>query len=412
MKLDGLLTQVNLATFAPLAQPPAEAWFHDYGWIPNACIGWRDGVIRYSGPIADAPSLSPAATWDGQGCVVTPGLIDCHTHLVYAGDRGDEFEAIRQGRTYQEIANQGGGILKTVRATRDADSETLYELASERMGCWLREGVTTMEIKSGYGLTRESEQKMLQVIRRLGAENPIRVVATCLAAHKIPPEFEGRGDDYLNQVIDDWLPSFAEEGLAESVDLFCESIAFDAGQARRYFDAASRLGFSLKGHVEQLSASGGVDAVCDYHGVSADHLEYASPQQAKRMGQAGVTAVLLPGAGYYLNEARVPPIEAFRKYQVPMAIGTDHNPGSSPMTSLLAAANLACVLYRLTPAEALAGITRNAAAALELEYQVGQLAEGMEADLALWDIDHPRDLVIRLGAREPQLVFWKGEQRS
>lgn len=395
---DGLLYNVDLLTFDPSTRIQ-----------PNACLAWQAGRIVHVGPGTDSKRFDPVIRWDGEGRWVTPGLIDCHTHLVYGGNRADEFERLRGGDTYQQIAAEGGGILGTVQATRQSSEETLLTLAARRLHALMQEGVTTIEIKSGYGLTLADEKKMLRVIAELRDRYPVDVQATCLAAHKCPPEFPD-ADRYIDTICEEWLPDIAQEQLATAVDVFCEELAFDVSQTDRLLTTAARLGFAVKGHVEQLSHSGGVDVLCRHRALSADHLEFATPDQAAQMKKAGVSAVLLPGAYYYLNETRRPPIEAFRQQQVSMAIATDHNPGSSPVLSLLAAANLASVQFGMTPLECLAGITLHAADALGL-LNKGRLEKGADADFVLWDVAHPRDLIYQLGGHRPSSIFWRGRRR-
>jgi imidazolonepropionase len=328
---------------------------------------------------------------------LTPGLIDCHTHIVYAGNRSDEFEARLNDVPYEEIARRGGGILSTVRATRAAGAAELLAASLPRVESLLAEGVTTLEIKSGYGLDAESEARMLRVARTIGATLPVRVRTTFLGAHTVPPEYTGRADDYITLLCDQLLPALANDGLVDAVDAFCETIGFSAAQTTRMFEAASRLGLPVKLHAEQLSDQGGAMLVAKHHGLSADHLEWLTPSGIQAMAEAGTVAVLLPGAFYFLRETRMPPVQALRDAQVPIAVSTDCNPGTSPMPSLLAAMNMACTLFRLTPQEALAGATRHAAAALGLADTVGTLELGKVADFALWAIDRPADLSYGLG---------------
>ncbi|WP_040557637.1 imidazolonepropionase [Reinekea blandensis] len=403
--IDGLIRNIRIATLNSQLDT-------DYGVIEDGCLAWNDGKILYVGPQDQSPYPSAVTTIDGDGCWLTPGLIDCHTHLVYAGNRAGEFEALRQGKSYAEIAKAGGGIRSTVTATRAADEADLFSEAAKRLQRLLAEGVTTVEIKSGYGLNRDDELKMLRVIRQLGEHFPVEVHATCLAAHAVPPEFHDDPEAYLNRVIDEILPAVAAENLATSVDVFCESIAFSADQTRRLFRAATRLGFKLKGHVEQLTQQGGTDVLCEFNALSADHIEFISEPQIGRMAEAGVTAVILPGAFYYLGEHQKPPIESLRAHQVPMAVATDQNPGSSPLSSLLTAANLACVLFGMTPAEAWSGMTRSAAQALGLGDRKGQLREGFDADLLLWDVDHPRQIIHEINRFRPQRIWQAGQERT
>ncbi|NML19114.1 imidazolonepropionase [Azohydromonas caseinilytica] len=387
---DALWTHVHLATLAPAAA--------GYGELRDAALAVRDGRIAWLGSMRELPAGAQAAIeHDGQGCWVTPGLIDCHTHIVYAGNRSDEFEARLQGVSYEEIARRGGGIRSTVRATRAATFETLLAASLPRVATLLAEGVTTLEIKSGYGLDLDTEARMLRVAREIGRAEPVRVRTTYLGAHAVPPEFAGRTDDYVTRVCEEVLPALAAEGLADAVDAFCETIGFTRAQVERVFDAARRLQLPVKLHAEQLSDQQGSQLVARHGGLSADHLEWLSPQGVQALAAAGTVAVLLPGAYYFLRETRLPPLQALRDAGVPMAVATDCNPGTSPMPSLLAAMNLACTLFRLTPQEALAGTTRHAAAALGLSGQLGTLEPGKVADFALWAIDRPADLSCALG---------------
>ena len=369
-----------------------------YSVIENGALAVRDGVIAWVGAQADLPSAWQAQTvHDAHGAWITPGLIDCHTHIVYAGNRSHEFEARLNGVAYEEIARQGGGIRATVRATRVASEAQLYAESLPRVRRLLSEGVTTLEIKSGYGLTLADEAKMLRVARRIGAECGVRVRTTFLGAHAVPPEFDGDADAYVTHIVEEMLPALARMGWVDAVDAFCERIGFSAAQTARVFDAARVLGLPVKLHAEQLSDQGGAALVARYDGLSADHLEYLSAAGVQAMAQAGTVAVLLPGAFYFLRETQLPPIEALRNAGVPMAVSTDCNPGTSPMTSILMAMNMACTLFRLTPQEALAGVTCHAARALGLQDSIGQLAVGYAADFALWDIERPADLSYALG---------------
>jgi imidazolonepropionase len=330
------------------------------------------------------------------GRLVTPGLIDCHTHLIHAGDRAREFEMRLEGASYAEIARAGGGILSSVEATRAAGVDELVALALPRLDALLAEGVCAVEVKSGYGLTVASELDMLRAARRLERERRVRVRTSFLAAHAVPPEYQGRADAYIDEVCLPALKAAQEEGLVDAVDGFCEGIAFTADQIARVFDAAQDLGLPVKLHAEQLSHTGGTALVARFDGLSADHVEYATEADAIALAAAGSVAVLLPGAFYTLRETQLPPVDAFRTHGVPMALATDANPGSSPMFSLLLALNMGCTLFRLTPEEALRGVTVHAAGALGLEDR-GRLAPGMRADLAVWDVDHPAELAYRIG---------------
>ena len=328
---------------------------------------------------------------------VTPGLVDCHTHLVYAGCRADEFQMRLEGATYEDIARRGGGIKSTVRATRAADEEWLFEQSARRLQALLAEGVTVVEVKSGYGLELATERKMLRVARRLEENFPVTIYKTFLGAHAVPPEFAGRADDYISSVCNEMLPALHGEGLVDAVDVFCERIAFSVEQAGRVLESAVKLGLPVKIHAEQLSNLGGARLAARYHGLSADHLEHLDEGGVLAMKAAGVAAVLLPGASYFLRETKLPPIELFRRHNVPIAIATDSNPGTSPVTSILLTMNLACTLFRLTPAEALSGVTLHGARALGKGAEHGVLAEGAYADFCIWDIESLAELAYWAG---------------
>ncbi|MBI1216010.1 MAG: imidazolonepropionase [Alphaproteobacteria bacterium] len=383
-----------------------------YGIIEDAAIGIKDGKIAFIGPADELPGDTDALTdyaYDADGRVATPGLIDCHTHLAYAGNRAAEFEQRLQGVSYEEIAKKGGGILSTVAATREADEEEIGEKTLARLTALFQQGVTTLEIKSGYGLDLETERKLLTVATILRDETGLRIQRTFLGAHALPPEYKGKADDYITLVCDEMLPALAEEGLIDAVDAFCEHIGFSTGQTARVFDAAQKLGLPVKLHAEQLSNQHGAALAAKYKALSADHLEYLDEDGVKAMAQAGMTAVLLPGAYYYLRETQLPPVDLLRKHKVPMAIATDHNPGTSPVLAPILMLNMACTLFRMTPAEALAGMTRNAARALGWQADCGTLELGKSADVALWDIDHPRDLAYRFGHNPCRGVLLAGE---
>jgi imidazolonepropionase len=400
MSLD-LWTNARAATMAGNAGTP-------YGLVEDAALAVQDGRIAWVGPRRDLPlGLDDAALeHDAQGCLVTPGLIDCHTHLVYAGDRAGEFEARLNGASYEEIARAGGGILSTVRATRAASDEELLAASRRRLRALVAEGVTTIEIKSGYGLSEEAEAKCLRVARRLGVQEHVAVRTTFLGAHALPPEFAGRADDYVTEVCR-MLPVLHAQGLVDAVDAFCESIGFTPAQTQRVFDAARALGLPVKLHAEQLSDSGGAALAASYGALSCDHLECLSEDGARAMARAGSVAVLLPGAFYFLRETRLPPVALLRQHGVTMAVATDCNPGTSPCTSLLLMLNMACTLFRLTPQEALAGVTRNAAQALGLSDR-GVLAPGLRADFVLWDVHTPAELCYALGANPRRATFIEG----
>ena len=397
-KMDLLFTNVSLATMVG-----------GYGEQPDAALAVKDGRIAWIGPRAHAPQAT--REHDCGGAWMTPGLVDCHTHIVHAGNRSNEWEARLNGATYEDIARQGGGIMSTVRATREADVDALVAASLPRVQAMLREGVTTLEIKSGYGLELESEARMLQAARRIGELLPVRVATTFLGAHALPPEFAGRADDYVTEVCERMLPRLAEQGLVDAVDAFCERIGFSNAQTGRIFAAARKLGLPVKLHAEQLSDQQGAALVARFGGLSADHLEYLSPEGIAAMADAGTVAVLLPGAYYFLRETVQPPVAALREAGVPMAVSTDCNPGTSPMTSLLLAMNMACTLWRLTPQEALLGTTANAARALGLQNEIGTLEVGKQADLALWDIARPADLAYAIGFNPCKAVCKAGALR-
>lgn len=396
---DLLFTNVHLATMED-----------GYGELPDAALAVRDGRIAWIGARADAPQARQVH--DCGGAWMTPGLVDCHTHIVHAGNRSNEWEARLNGATYEDIARQGGGIMSTVRATRGASVEALVDASLPRVRALLAEGVTTLEIKSGYGLECGAEERMLRAARRMGELLPVRVTTTFLGAHALPPEFAGRQDDYVSEVCERMLPALAGQGLVDAVDAFCERIGFTSAQTERVFEAARKLGLPLKLHAEQLSDQGGAELVARYKGLSADHLEYLSQQGIAAMASAGTVAVLLPGAYYFLRETTMPPIAALRAAGVPMAVATDCNPGTSPMTSLLLAMNMACTLWRLTPQEALLGATAHGALALGLQAEIGTLTVGKRADLALWKIARPADLAYAIGFNPCQAVVNGGVLRA
>ncbi len=368
-----------------------------YGLIPNAAIAVEAGRIAWTGPLDDLPGEYEATSRTPLGGrLVTPGLIDCHTHIVHGGDRAGEFEMRLNGASYEEVARAGGGIVSTVTATRAADEAALIASALPRVDTLLAEGICTLEIKSGYGLDVETELRMLRAARAIERERPVRVRTSFLGAHAVPAEYAGRADAYLDEVCIPALRAAHEEGLVDAVDGFCEGIAFSPEQIARVFDVAQELGLPLKLHAEQLSNLGGAKMAASYGAMSADHIEYLDEDGVIAMANAGTVAVILPGAFYTIRETQTPPIESLRKHGVPMALSTDNNPGSSPLTSLLLTMNMACTLFRMTPEEALAGATRNAAAALGLD-DCGTIAEGMRADLAVWDIKAPAELSYRIG---------------
>ena len=368
-----------------------------YGLIEDAALALVDGRIAWAGALSDLPSrFATLQVRDLGGRLVTPALIDCHTHVVHGGNRAAEFELRLQGATYEEVARAGGGIISTVTATRAASEEALVAAALPYVDAALAEGVAVIEIKSGYGLEQESELKMLRAARRIGALRPVTVRTTYLGAHAVPPEFRDRADAYIDDICIPTLREAHAQGLVDAVDGFCEGIAFSPDQIDRVFRAAASLGLPVKLHAEQLSNLGGAALAARHGALSADHLEYLDETGVRAMAAAGTVAVILPGAFYTLRETRMPPVDLLRQHGVDMAVATDMNPGSSPMSSLLLAMNMACTLFRLTPAEALAGATRNAARALGLADR-GVLAPGLRADLAVWNCDHPAELAYRIG---------------
>jgi imidazolonepropionase len=400
MPFDLALTNARLVTCATEDLAPSARSF----------VGIQGGHIAAVGPMSEFASA--ARVEDCAGRLLTPGLIDCHTHLAYAGDRAREFEQRLQGMTYEDIARAGGGIVATVRATRAASEEELFGQTAARVRRLMAEGVTTVEIKSGYGLDVDNELKQLRVARRIGPALGIDVRTTCLAAHALPPEFTGRADDYIDRVCSTILPAVVRAGLADAVDAFCDRIGFTPEQTDRVFAAAAKLGLPIKLHAEQLSDQGGAQLAARYGALSCDHLEYVSADGVRALAQAGTVAVLLPGAFYFLRETKLPPVDLLRRHRVPIAISTDSNPGSSPTTSLLLMLNLACTLFRLTPSEAFLGITRHAARALGLLATHGTIEVGKVADVALWDAESAAALCYEIGAPPPVAVFKRGVRRS
>ena len=390
---DLLLTDASIATLS--ADTPK------YGEIANGAIAVSDGSIAWIGPQSELPSTTATTVRSLSGRWLTPALIDCHTHLVFAGSRADEFEQRLEGVSYEQIAKSGGGILSTVRATRAATADALFDAAMPRIQALLAEGVATVEIKSGYGLDIESELKMLEVARRLGESTDMTIRSTLLAAHTVPPEYSGNAEGYIDLICEELLPVVAERGLADAVDAYCESIAFSAPQIAKVFRKASELGLPVKLHADQLSDGGGAELAAYFDALSADHLEYTSTSGVKALAKSGAVAVLLPGAYLSLAETQPPPIGALRDSAVPIAVASDCNPGTSPICSLRTAMLLGSRLFRLTPLECLAGTTREAARALGLSSDRGTLEVGKRADIAIWDIEHPRDLTYWSGT--PQL---------
>ena len=401
MRFDRIWQNARLATLAPSAS--------GLGVVENGLIAATAGRIAYAGPAADAP-----AGWDAAertncgGRWITPGLIDCHTHLVHGGNRAGEFELRLKGATYADIARAGGGIVSTVTATRAASEEDLIASALPRLDTLIAEGATSVEVKSGYGLSLEHERKMLTVARKLGNCREIDIVATFLGAHALPPEFAGDKDDYIERVCREMIPFLARERLADGVDAFCEGIAFSPEQIARVFEAATAHGLRVKLHADQLSNTHGAELAARFGALSADHLEWTDEAGIAAMAMATIVAVLLPGAFYFLRETRRPPVELLRKYGVPMAIATDCNPGTSPLTSLLLTMNMAATLFCLTVEECIAGVTREAARALGQLDKIGTLEAGKRCNLAIWDIESPAELVYRMGFNPLHARIWSG----
>lgn len=379
-----------------------------YSIIEDAAMVTANSLIEWIGPRSQAPTANYAQVHDLQGAWVTPGLIDCHTHTVFGGNRSGEFEQRLQGVSYADIAAKGGGIASTVRATRAATEDELFASAHKRLRSLLRDGVTTVEIKSGYGLDLVNERKMLRVARRLGEALPVSVRATCLAAHALPPEYKDRADDYIDHICHEMLPALAAEGLVDAVDAFCEYLAFSPEQVERVFKVAQQLGLPVKLHAEQLSSLHGSSLAARYHALSADHLEFMTEDDAIAMAASGTVAVLLPGAFYFLRETQLPPMDALRKHGVKIAIASDLNPGTSPALSVRLMLNMACTLFRMTPEEALAGATQHAATALGMGDTHGSLQVGKVADFVAWQIDRPADLAYWLGGELDKRVVRHG----
>ncbi|BBO66502.1 imidazolonepropionase [Desulfosarcina alkanivorans] len=399
--VDSLWLDMRLATMA--GHTP-------YGLMADSAMAVDAGRIVWLGPQARLPADAAAkarAVHHLEGACVTPGLIDCHTHLVYAGSRAGEFEMRLNGASYEEIARAGGGILSTVNAVRNASEADLFDQSALRLAAMQAEGVTTVEIKSGYGLNTPTELKMLRVARRLDQAFPTSVTATFLGAHALPPEYTGRPDAYIDLVVDEMMPAVAADGLAQAVDVFCERIAFTPAQTERVLSAARRLNLGVKLHAEQLSDSKGAAMAARFGALSADHLEYLDAAGAKAMAAAGTVAVLLPGAFYFLKETRTPPVDLLRRQGVAMALATDCNPGTSPTTSPLLMMNMGCVCFGLTPAESLAGFTRHAARALGLRDR-GTLEVGKQADFVVWNVDEPAELAYRMGGNPCRMTVKEG----
>jgi imidazolonepropionase len=381
------------------------------GIVEHGLVASQDGRILYAGPERDAPSVIAAAdeTHNCGGRWITPGLIDCHTHLVFAGDRAHEFELRLAGASYEEIARAGGGILSSVKSVRAASEEDLVRQSLPRLDALIGEGATTVEIKSGYGLDLDSERKSLRAARSLGDLRPVSIRTSFLGAHALPPEMTGDKKRYIEAIVDEMIPVIARDRLADAVDGFGENIAFSPQEIARVFEAARRHGLPVKLHADQLSNQHGAALAARYDALSADHLEYMDEEGAAAMAAAGTVAVMLPGAFYFIREVKRPPIDLFRRHHVPMAIATDCNPGTSPLTSLLLAMNMAATLFRMTVDECLAGVTREAARALGLASETGALESGKWADLAIWDIERPAELVYRLGFNPLHARVWRGQ---
>ena len=401
MRADTVWTGARLATLAP-GRP-------GLGEVVDGVVAARDGRILYAGPAADAPAFEAVETRDCDGRWITPGLIDPHTHLVFGGDRAHEFELRLAGASYEEIARAGGGIVSTMTATRAATEAELVESALPRLDALMAEGVTTVEVKSGYGLSLEHELKSLRAARALGDRRPVTVRATFLGAHALPPEFAGDPDGYIHFICRRLLPAVAAEGLADAVDAFCEGIGFSLAQTRQVFEAARAHGLPVKLHAEQLSNLHGAALAAEFGALSADHLEHLDEAGIAAMARAGTVATLLPGAYYFVRETKAPPIAALRAAGVPMALATDCNPGTSPLTSPLLVMNMAATLFRMTVDECLAGVTREAARALGLQAETGTLEAGKGCDLAIWNIERPAELVYRMGFNPLHARVWRGQ---
>ena len=381
------------------------------GVIERGAVACQDGRITFTGPESDLPRglIAEAETFDCAGRWITPGLIDCHTHLVWAGNRAKEFELRLGGATYEEIARAGGGIVSSVTQLRAATETELLDQTLPRLDALIAEGVTTVEVKSGYGLDLENERKSLRVARRLSMERPVDIRTTFLGAHALPPEANGDKTAYIDTVIHQMLPEIANDGLADAIDGFCEGVAFSPAEMTKVFTAAQMYGLPVKLHADQLSDLGGAGLAAAFGALSADHLEYAAESGIEAMAHSGTVAVMLPGAFYFIRESHRPPIECFRQYGVPLAVATDANPGTSPLTSLLLAMNMAATLFQMTVEECLTGVTRTAAQALGLGQQIGTLEPGKWADLAIWDIDDPAELVYRMGFNPLHRRVWRGQ---
>lgn len=400
-RCDRIWREARLATLAPDRD--------GLGIIEDGIVAVRDGRIVYAGDAADAPALEAEETISLDGRWITPGLVDCHTHLVFGGNRSHEFELRLAGASYEEVARAGGGIVSTMRATRAASEAELVASALPRLDTLVAEGVTTIEIKSGYGLATDAEVRSLRAARALAQHRRVSVSTTFLGAHALPPEANGDKDAYIDQVCREMLPAVAREGLADSVDVFCEGIAFSPEQTARVFEAAKAHGLPVRAHVDQLSNLHGAALAARFNALSADHLEYTDEDGAAAMAKAGTVAVLLPGAFYFIRETQRPPIDLFRRHSTRMAVATDCNPGTSPLTSLLLAMNMGATLFRLTVDECIAGVTREGARALGRLDEIGTLEAGKFCDLAIWDIERPADLVYRMGFNPLHARVWRGQ---
>ena len=400
-RCDRIWRGARLATLAPDRD--------GLGIIEDGIVAARGGRIVYVGAAADVPALEAEQTTPLDGRWITPGLVDCHTHLVFGGNRAHEFELRLAGASYEEVARAGGGIVSTMRATRVASEAELVASALPRLDTLIAEGVTTIEIKSGYGLATDAEVRSLRAARALAQHRPVSVSTTFLGAHALPPEANGDKDAYIDQVCREMLPAVGRENLADSVDVFCEGIAFSPEQTARVFQAAKAHGIPVRAHVDQLSNLHGAALAAQFNALSADHLEYTDEDGAAAMAKAGTVAVLLPGAFYFIRETQRPPIDLFRRHGTHMAVATDCNPGTSPLTSLLLAMNMAATLFRLTVDECIAGVTREAARALGLLEEIGTLEAGKFCDLAIWDIERPADLVYRMGFNPLHARVWRGQ---
>ncbi|AOT06595.1 imidazolonepropionase [Pseudoalteromonas luteoviolacea] len=394
IEVDLVITDANIAT---MDEQIAGA----YGVIENAAIMLKGDTIIWLGKTSEMPEFDVLATpvTSAKGAWLTPGLIDCHTHILFAGSRAQEFEQRLNGVSYQQIAEQGGGIATTVKATRQASKEELFVVAKSRLNALLKEGVTTVESKSGYGLDTDSEIKLLEVNQVLNEHHPIQIQSTFLGAHALPPEYKGDSDGYIDLVCNEMLPLVAEQGLADAVDVFCENVGFSHAQTKRVFERATELGLKVKCHAEQLSNQHGSELVAEFGGLSADHIEYLDERGVMAMAKSGTVAVILPGAFYFLRETQHPPIDLLREHKVPIAIASDFNPGTAPLCSLRLMLNMACTLFRMTPEESLLGVTRHAAKALGLSDR-GVLKVGAKADIAMWQIQHPSELSYQFGVND------------